>query len=157
MTAKGSGWYSLHRLKFPIHSSPALSIYCCQGLTKPLLILSNISKTSQRKEGGKPSCERWVWVIALSRGTITELKCQGAWMGSHCWDQGGEHWPPPLKSGLSLKRSKSDADHCERITLRGGTWEENGWASHLPSRGALVRAQNLVCTGPWQVLISQAS
>lgn len=147
MTAKVSGWYSQHRVKFLTHLSPALSMHSWQGTHQALPIPSNIWKGSQRKEEGKPSCESLVWATAPSRGTTTELKCQGARKGSHYGDQWGGHWPPTLaKSGLSPKR----------WTSRGGTWEEHGWVSHLPSQGAPVPGQNWVCTGPWHISVSQA-
>lgn len=123
---------SLHRVKFPTHSSPALSTYCWQGPhqapSHPLKDLKGFPKERRKKT--------LMWKVGLGTST-NQVNYDGAPMpGSHKGERGGGHQPPPLaRSGLFLKRgSKTDADPSEETTPRGGTWEEHGWVSHLPSR-----------------------
>lgn len=106
---KVSGWDNLHRVKFPTHMSPALSTHFC--LAKSPAHSSKNVKGFQRKE---KSPHVKVCVAALSRGTTTELKCQGPWRVSPYGSWGGGRWWSPLaKSGLYLERgSKIGGDLC---------------------------------------------
>lgn len=150
-----SGWDNLHRVEFPTHLSPPLSTYFC--LTKSPFHPFKGMKGFLRREGEKSSYESLCG--STKQGTTTELKCHGAWRGTHYGDREGGHWWPPLaKSGLYLKRGgKNRCQHLWGTTLRTGTWEEQVWASQMPSRGALERGQNWVCTGPRQDCFSWAS
>lgn len=52
-----------------LHTQPLIYLQTAgRGLTKPLLNHSEILKASQWKEGGNPSCKRWIWA------TLRELQ-----------------------------------------------------------------------------------